>query len=155
MTGLLGFSSGYHAVMNCDALLMPGTDFLHQQFYPKNARILQIDIRDEQLGQRSHLDLGLVGGIAEPLPELLPRVMQKTEPSYLDTCLNHYREARKELDDLATSRPGQRPIHPQYLAKVLNEVTSGEAIFTIDVGTPVIWAAHYLTMIGRRRLLSC
>ena len=154
MTGLLGFSSGYHAMMNCDALLMLGTDFPYQQFYPKNARILQIDIREEQLGRRSHLDLGLVGGIAETLPALLPRVTQKTDRSYLDACLNHYREARKALDDLATGKPGQRPIHPQYLAKVLNEIAADDAIFTIDVGTPVIWAARYLTMNGRRRLLS-
>lgn len=119
MTGLLGFSSGYHAMMNCDALLMLGTDFPYQQFYPKDARILQIDIREEQLGRRSHLDLGLVGGIAETLSALLPRIAQESDRSYLDTCLNHYREARKALDDLAKGKPGQRPIHPQYLAKVL------------------------------------
>lgn len=154
MTGLLGFSSGYHAMMNCDALLMLGTDFPYQQFYPKNARILQIDIREEQLGRRSHLDLGLVGGVAETLSALLPRVTQKTDRSFLNTCLNHYRDARKSLDELATGRPGQRPIHPQYVAKILDEVASEDAIFTVDVGTPVIWAARYLTMNGRRRLLS-
>lgn len=154
MTGLLGFSSGYHAMMNCHALLMLGTDFPYQQFYPKNARILQIDLREEQLGRRSHLDYGAVGGIADTLPALLPRIDQKTDRSYLDACLTHYRDARKGLDDLATGKPGQRPIHPQYLAKILNEVASDDAIFTVDVGTPVIWAARYLTMNGRRRLLG-
>lgn len=154
MTGLLGFSSGYHAMMNCDALLMLGTDFPYQQFYPKNSRILQIDLREEQLGRRSHLDLGLVGGIAETLPALMPRIAQKNDRSYLDTCLNHYRESRRGLDDLATGKPGQKPIHPQYLAKLLNEVAADDAVFTVDVGTPVIWAARYLSMNGRRRLLS-
>lgn len=154
MTGLLGFSSGYHAMMNCDTLLMLGTDFPYQQFYPKNARIFQIDLREEQLGRRSHLDLGLVGGVAETLPALLPHIHQKTDRIYLNICLNDYREARKGLDDLATGKPGQRPIHPQYLAKILNEVASDDAIFSVDVGTPVIWAARYLTMNGRRRLLS-
>ena len=154
MTGLLGFSSGYHAMMNCDALLMLGTDFPYQQFYPKNARILQIDLREEQLGRRSHLDLGLVGGIAETLPALLPRIAQKTDRSYLDACLSHYQDARKGLDDLATGKRGQRPIHPQYLAKILDQIAADDAIFTVDVGTPVIWAARYLTMNGRRRLLG-
>jgi pyruvate dehydrogenase (quinone) len=154
MTGLLGFSSGYHAMMNCDALLMLGTDFPYQQFYPKIARVLQIDLREEQLGRRSHLDLGLVGGIAETLPALLPRIAQKSDRSYLDICLGHYREACKGLADLATGKPGQRPIHPQYLAKILNGVAAEDAIFTVDVGTPVIWAARYLTMNGKRRLLS-
>jgi pyruvate dehydrogenase (quinone) len=154
MTGLLGFASGYHAMMNCETLLMLGTDFPYQQFYPKNARILQIDIRAEQLGRRSHLDLGLVGGIAETLSELLPRITQRTDRTYLEVCLGNYRDARKGLDDLATGKPGQRPIHPQYVAKMLNEVAGPEAIFTVDVGTPVIWAARYLAMNGRRRLLS-
>ena len=45
MTGLIGFSSGYYAMESCDALLMLGTDFPYRQFYPKNARIAQIDIR--------------------------------------------------------------------------------------------------------------
>ena len=154
MTGLLGFSSGYHAMMNCDALLMLGTDFPYQQFYPKNARILQIDLREDQLGRRSHLDLGFVGGIAETLPALLPRIAQKADRSYLDACLSHYRDARKGLDDLATGKRGQRPIHPQYLAKILDQIAADDAIFTVDVGTPVIWAARYLKMNGRRRLLG-
>lgn len=154
MTGLLGFSSGYHAMMNCDALLMLGTDFPYQQFYPPNARILQVDIRAEQLGRRSHLDLGIVGGVKETISALMPRVVQETDRSYLEACLNHYRDARKGLDDLATGRPGQRPIHPQYVARILNEVAADNAVFTVDVGTPVIWAARYLTMNGRRRLLS-
>ncbi len=154
MTGLLGFSSGYHAMMNCDALLMLGTDFPYQQFYPKNARILQIDIREDQLSRRSHLELGLVGGIQETLPALLPRIAQKSDRSYLDICLSHYQETRKGLDDLATGKPGQRPIHPQYLTRILDEVAADDAIFTVDVGTPVIWASRYLTMNGRRRLLG-
>ena len=37
MTGLLGFSSGYQAMMDADTLLMLGTDLPYQQFYPENA----------------------------------------------------------------------------------------------------------------------
>ncbi|MFZ0742814.1 MAG: ubiquinone-dependent pyruvate dehydrogenase [Terracidiphilus sp.] len=154
MTGLLGFSSGYHAMMNCDTLLMMGTDFPYQQFYPKNARIVQIDIREEQLGRRSRVDLGIVGGAAETVRALLPAIKQKRNRSHLTAARQHYHEARKDLDSLATGKDGQRPIHPQYVAKVLNEVAAADAVFTVDVGTPVIWAARYLTMNGRRRLLS-
>jgi pyruvate dehydrogenase (quinone) len=154
MTGLLGFSSGYYAMMNCETLLMLGTDFPYQQFYPKKARIVQIDTRGEQLGRRSHLDLGVVGGIAETLRALLPKIEQKEDRRHLDASLEHYRKARKGLDDLATGTPGQRPIHPQYVAKVLDELAAEDAVFTADVGTPVIWATRYLTMNGRRRLLG-
>ena len=154
MTGLLGFSSGYQAMMKCDTLLMLGTDFPYQQFYPKDARIVQIDIREEQLGRRSRVDLGVVGGVAETLRALLPAIKQKKNRSHLDASLEHYREARKDLDALATGKPGQLPIHPQYVAKVINDLAAADAVFTADVGTPVIWAARYLTMNGRRRLLS-
>jgi pyruvate dehydrogenase (quinone) len=154
MTGLLGLSSGYYAMMNCGTLLMLGTDFPYQQFYPKDARIVQIDIRGEQLGRRSHLDLGLVGGIAETARALLPLLEQKQDRRHLDASLEHYRTARKNLDDLATGKPGQLPIHPQYVAKVLDELAAKDAIFTADVGTPVIWATRYLTMNGHRRLLG-
>jgi pyruvate dehydrogenase (quinone) len=154
MTGLLGFSSGYHAMMNRETLLMLGTDFPYQQFYPKDARIVQIDIRGEQLGRRSHLDLGLVGGIKETLTAVLPAIEQKQDRRHLDASLEHYRSARKGLDDLSTGTPGKLPIHPQYVARVLDEVAAEDAIFTADVGTPVIWATRYLKMNGRRRLLG-
>jgi len=154
MTGLLGFSSGYHAMMNCDTLLMLGTDFPYQQFYPKKARIVQVDLREEQLGRRSRIDLGIVGGAAETLRALLPAIKQRKDDGHLKTALDDYREARKSLDDLATGKPGQRPIHPQYVARMLDEVAAQDAVFTADVGTPVIWAARYLTMNGKRRLLG-
>lgn len=154
MTGLLGFSSGYQAMKSCDTLLILGTDFPYQQFYPKDARILQIDIRQEQLGRRARLDRGVVGGIKETLTALLPKVDEKTNSKHLDAALENYRTARRDLDALATGKPGQKPIHPQYVAKVLNELASDDAVFTVDVGTPVIWAARYLEMNGKRRILG-
>jgi pyruvate dehydrogenase (quinone) len=153
MTGLLGLSSGYYAMADCDTLLMLGTDFPYRQFYPKKARIVQVDIRVEQLGRRSYIDLGVVGGVAETLRALLPRIEPKQGRSHLDASLDHYRQARKDLDDLAVG-DGQRPIHPQYAARMLDEAAAGDAVFAVDVGTPVVWAARYLTMNGRRRLLG-
>jgi pyruvate dehydrogenase (quinone) len=154
MTGLLGFSSGYHAMMNCDALLMLGTDFPYQQFFPKDAKILQVDLRGEQIGRRTPVDLGLIGRVSDTLDELLPLLEDKRDRSHLDACLNHYQAARKGLDDLAVGEPGRTPIHPQYVAKVLDELAAADAVFTCDVGTPTIWAARYLHMNGRRRLLG-
>ncbi len=100
MTGLLGFSSGYHAMMNCDVLLMLGTDFPYQQFYPKNAKIIQVDRLGEQIGRRTPVDLGLIGNVKETLNALTPLIENKSDRSFLDTCLGHYKEARKGLDDL-------------------------------------------------------
>jgi pyruvate dehydrogenase (quinone) len=154
MTGLLGFSSGYHAMMNCDLLLMLGTDFPYQQFYPKNATIIQIDIRGEQIGRRTKVDLGLIGDVKSTLAVLSPHLHSKPDESHLNASLKQYGEARKGLDDLATGESGQKPIHPQHVAKILDELAAEDAVFTCDVGTPTIWAARYLHMNGKRRLLG-
>jgi pyruvate dehydrogenase (quinone) len=154
MTGLLGFSSGYKAMMECDTLLMLGTDFPYQQFYPRDATILQIDIRGEQIGRRAKVDLGLVGDVKSTLAALLPHLNAKSNDAHLSAALKDYVEARKGLDDLATGKPGEKPIHPQYVAKIVDELASDDAVFTCDVGTPTIWAARYLRMNGKRRLLG-
>ena len=154
MTGLLGFSSGYHAMMNCDVLLMLGTDFPYQQFFPKDATIAQIDLRGEQLGRRTKVDYGLIGDTKTTLRSLLPKLEQNQDDAHLRRSLEHYRKARKGLDEMATGKSGKKPIHPQYVTRVVDQLASEDAIFTCDVGTPTIWAARYLTMNGKRRLLG-
>jgi pyruvate dehydrogenase (quinone) len=154
MTGLLGFSSGYHAMMDSDLLLMIGTDFPYQPFFPKEATIVQIDIRGEQLGRRTKVDYGYVGDTKTTLRALLPKLMQNGDDKHLKASLEHYKKARKGLDELATEGSGKKPIHPQYAVRVLDELAAKDAIFTCDVGTPTIWAARYLTMNGQRRLLG-
>jgi pyruvate dehydrogenase (quinone) len=146
MTGLIGFSSGYHAMMSCDTLLMLGTSFPYRAFYPTSAQIVQIDRDASALGRRAPLTLGLVGGVRETLEAVLPRLKRKTNRRFLDNALKHYASARKGLDDLARpSAPGQ-PIHPQYLTRMIDEIADDDAVFAADVGTPTLWAARYLTM---------
>jgi pyruvate dehydrogenase (quinone) len=153
MTGLIGFSSGYAAMMACDTLLMLGTGFPYKQFYPQDAKVAQVDLRPSELGRRCRIELGLVGDVGATIRALLPRLKPKADRSFLDASLKHYAKARSGLDDLATGKPGG-PLHPQYLARAISEAASDDAIFTADVGTPTIWAARYLQMNGRRRLLG-
>jgi pyruvate dehydrogenase (quinone) len=154
MTGLLGYSSGYRAMMSCDTLLMLGTDFPYQQFYPQDATIIQIDIRGEQIGRRTKVDLGLVGDVKDTIVALGTQLISKSDDGHLSASLKDYRDARKGLADLATGEPGQKPIHPQYVAKILDEFAAEDAVFTCDVGTPTIWAARYLRMNGKRALIG-
>jgi pyruvate dehydrogenase (quinone) len=154
MTGLLGFSSGYHAMMNCDVLLMIGSDFPYRQFFPPSATIVQIDLRGEQLGRRTKVDFGFVGDAKSTLQALLPRLHANHPYLHLNNSVEHYRKTRKSLDDLAVAPSGSTVIHPQYLTRMINELAADDAIFTCDVGTPTVWAARYLTMNGKRRLLG-
>ncbi|MGB8887653.1 MAG: thiamine pyrophosphate-dependent enzyme [Candidatus Korobacteraceae bacterium] len=154
MTGLLGVSSGYYAMMDSDVLLLIGTDFPYQQFFPKEATIVQIDIRGEQLGRRTKVDYGFVGDTNTTLTALLPRLNQNKDDSHLKASLEHYRRTSEGLEELATAGSGRTPLHPQYVTRVLDELAAKDAIFTCDVGTPTIWAARYLTMNGQRRLIG-
>jgi pyruvate dehydrogenase (quinone) len=154
MTGLLGFSSGYHAMMSCDTLLLIGTDFPYQQFFPKHATVVQIDIRGEQIGRRSKVDFGFVGDTKATLRALSPRLEQNQYKDHLKESVEHYRKARQGLDELASGNSGKKLVHPQYVASVIDRLASEDAVFTFDVGTPVIWAARYLRMNGKRRLIG-
>ena len=154
MTGLIGFSSGYHAMLDCDTLIMLGTDFPYRQFYPTGAKIIQVDRNPQALGRRATLDLGIAADVSETIDALLPRLTRKSDRSFLDTSLKHYAKARQGLDDLAQPSKANRPIHPQYVARLLSELADDDAIFTADVGSPTVWAARYLKMNGQRRLIG-
>jgi pyruvate dehydrogenase (quinone) len=156
MTGLIGFSSGYYAMLDCDVLLMLGTDFPYRQFYPQGAgaRIAQVDIRAENIGRRAPVDLGVVSDVRATVEALLPLLDQKRDGTHLAQAREHYAKARKALDDLAVGTPGKGLIHPQQIAKALSDKAATDAVFTCDVGLPTVWAARYLTMNGKRRLLG-
>lgn len=154
MTGLLGFASGYRAMEAADALLVLGSDFPYPQFYPEDATTIQVDIRGPQLGKRHPLDLGLVGDVRATVEALLPRLEEKADRSHLDDATAHYRKTRAKLDELAVPSRRAEPIHPQYLARLVDEAADDDAIFTADVGSPTVWAARYLTMTEGRRLIG-
>ncbi|WP_454279954.1 ubiquinone-dependent pyruvate dehydrogenase [Sphingomonas sp. Marseille-Q8236] len=154
MTGLIGFSSGYHAMMECDTLLMLGTDFPYRNFYPDKAKVVQVDRDPSALGRRVPLDMAVVADVKEVASGLLPLIRAGRDGAFLDKARAHYRDARKGLDDLATPRTGEKPLHPQYVATLIDRIAAEDAVFTADVGTPAVWAARYLTMNGRRRIVG-
>lgn len=154
MTGLLGFSSGYAAMMSADALLILGSDFPYSHFFPKEAKVVQVDVRGEQIGRRTHVDVALVGSVLSTVRALLPLLRDDRENTFVSKARKHYEKARAGLDELATPDTAERPLRPEYVTRVLDELATEDAIFTCDVGTPTVWAARYLTMNGKRRLLG-
>ncbi|MCW2522307.1 MAG: hypothetical protein JWO63_642 [Frankiales bacterium] len=154
MTGLIGFSSGYRAMEHCDTLIMLGTDFPYRPFLPDGVPIIQVDVRGEQIGHRIPVQVPLVGTVKDTVDALLPLVKVKTDTAHLDRMTKHYRRARERLDGLAKPSRGESPLHPQHIAATVDLLAADDAVFTADVGTPCIWAARYLHMNGRRRLVG-
>jgi pyruvate dehydrogenase (quinone) len=154
MSGLLGFSSGYAAMKHADILVILGSDFPYPQFFPKNAKVIQVDCRGEQIGRRTHVDVGLIGTVGSTIRALLPLIQQKSNDAYLKAAQAHYISARTGLEDLATADTGDGPLRPELVVRTLDKLASEDAIFTADVGTPTVWSARYLTMNGKRRLIG-
>ena len=142
-------------MMNCTTLLMIGTDFPYQQFFPRHATIVQIDLRGEQLGRRTKLDYGFVGDTKSDAPARFCRSLSKTPTTSISSKASNiiakHEKAWTSLRPKARKRKGViRNLSPASSS----ELASDDAIFTCDVGTPTIWAARYLTMNGKRRLLG-
>jgi pyruvate dehydrogenase (quinone) len=139
---------------DADVVLMLGTDFPYPQFYPQHATHIQVDIRGAQLGRRHPVDIGLVGTVRDTVQALLPLLTEGKSSRHADDAREHYRKTRAKLDDLAVPTGRGKPLHPQFVARTLDRLAEDDAVFIPDVGSPVVWAARYLTMTRERRLIG-
>lgn len=155
MSGLLGYGAAYEAMHGCDLLLLLGTDFPYNAFLPDDVRIAQVDVRAEHLGRRSRLDLAVWGDVGETLRCLTPRVREKTDRRFLDSMLRKHTQALEGVVGAYTRKVERHvPLHPEYVAAVLDEEAAQDAVFTVDTGMCNVWAARYLTPNGRRRVIG-
>ncbi|MFI5754904.1 pyruvate dehydrogenase [Streptomyces sp. NPDC051569] len=155
MSGLLGYGAAYEATHECDLLILLGTDFPYNAFLPDDVKIVQVDVRPERLGRRSKLDLAVWGDVRETLTCLTPRVRAKTDRRFLDKMLKKHADALEGVIKAYTRRVEKHiPIHPEYVAAVLDELADDDAVFTVDTGMCNVWAARYLSPNGRRRVIG-
>jgi pyruvate dehydrogenase (quinone) len=154
MTGLIGGRAAYHAMHECDVLLLLGTDFPYEAFMPTQPKIAQVDIRADHIGRRSRLDLGLLGDVRETLSALLPLLQRKDDREHLDGALREFAEVRRKFNVYVDHVGKRRPIHPEHVAATLNKLASDRAIFTVDTGMCTVWAARYLDATRERRIIG-
>jgi pyruvate dehydrogenase (quinone) len=154
LTGLLGIPSAYHAMHECELLVLLGTDFPYTPFMPVENKIVQIDIKPENLGRRAKLDLGLCGDVKDTLQALLPLLEIKEDATFLDQQLDFYQEVKKNLQSYVKDHGKPNAIHPEFVASVINELAAKDAIFTVDTGMCCVWAARYIDGTGERKMLG-
>ncbi|MER6913403.1 pyruvate dehydrogenase [Streptomyces sp. NPDC000594] len=155
MSGLLGYGAAYEATHECDLLILLGTDFPYNAFLPDDVKIVQVDIRPEHLGRRSRLDLAIWGDVRETLRCVTPRVRPRSDRKFLDRMLRKHADALEGVIKAYTRKVEKHiPLHPEYVASVLDELADDDAVFTIDTGMCNVWAARYLTPNGRRRIIG-
>lgn len=153
LNGLLGNKSGFEAMHQADVLLMLGTDFPYSEFLPEKCKIIQIDTKPERLGRRAKVDFGYCGDIKSTLQELMPLVEVKTDTDFLDKMRSLHQEIETIYDSYVNEKGAEKNIHPEYVAHLIDQLASDDAIFTVDTGMSAVWAARYLKA-GRNRYLT-
>ena len=154
MSGLLGYGACYEATHEADLLLLLGTDFPYNDFLP-GAHTIQVDDDLSRLGRRTPLALGVHGDVKATVSAVLERVEQKSDRSFLDRILHQHKHALEHVVDAYTHDiESHLPIHPEYAARILDEVAAEDAVFTVDTGMCNVWAARYVTPNGRRRVIG-
>ncbi len=154
LTGLLGVPSAYQSMHECELLILLGTDFPYTPFMPVNNKIVQIDIKPENLGRRAKLEMGLCGDVKDTLQAILPLIETKEDDKFLHRQLKFYDVVKKNLL-LYVNDPGKpNNIHPEYVASVISELAHKDAIFTVDTGMCCVWAARYIAGTSERKMLG-
>ncbi|HEX8896846.1 MAG TPA: thiamine pyrophosphate-binding protein, partial [Terriglobales bacterium] len=154
MSGLLGFGAAYDAMHECDLLLLLGTDFPYDKFLPTKPKIAQVDIRVENLGRRSKLDLALWGDVNETIRALLPMIKAKADASFLDAMVGKHKEALRRLNVYVDHIGKRTPMHPEHVGAVLSEVAADDAVFAADTGMCNVWSSRYIRSTKDRRVIG-
>src|SRR5581483_9460288 len=86
---------------------------------------------------------------------VLPLIDQKPDRAFLDRVLRRH-ATKLEAVVYAYTKDVEHhtPIHPEYAARILDELADDDAVFTVDTGMCNVWAARYITPNGRRRVIG-
>src|SRR6516165_70205 len=134
---------------------MLGTDFPFADFLPREkVKTIQVDRHPGHLGRRAPLALGVVGDVAATLRAVAPMVKDKHGDHFLRKHVKQTEDAAKRRGHYVTKGPGIKPIRPEYVAAVLSELADNNAVFTVDTGTPCIWAARHIEYGRDRRMIG-
>ncbi|MFI5930980.1 pyruvate dehydrogenase [Actinoplanes sp. NPDC051494] len=154
MSGLLGYGACFDASNEADLLLLLGTDFPYRAFLPlKNT--VQVDIDPSRLGRRTPLEMGVAADVGATIRALLPLITSGNDRSFLDRMLRKHSEKLDEVVGAYTHDIADlTPLHPEFVATVLDEEAADDAVFTADTGMCCTWIARYITPNGRRRLMG-
>jgi pyruvate dehydrogenase (quinone) len=153
MTGIIGGGAGYHAVLDCDVLLLLGADFAWSQFYPSKAKIIQIDLDPTHIGRRHPVTLGVVGSIKTTLEALLPRLEQHEDRRFLEAHVERFRNDATTAKAETVSGPDSA-ISGTYLTKIINAHAAADALFAADDGTATVWMLRHIDTAGKRRTFA-
>ena len=154
MSGLLGYGAAHEATHEADLLILLGTDFPYNDFLPKG-NVAQVDINGSHIGRRTKISYPVTGDVAATIENILPHVEEKKDRSFLDKMLKkHYDKLEHVVEAYTSNVEKHTPIHPEYIADLIDQEADDDAIFTVDTGMCNVWGARYITPNGKREQIG-
>lgn len=151
MSGLLGYGAAHTATNDADLLLLVGTDFPYTEFLPTK-NVAQIDINASHIGRRTTIQHPVAGDVAATIENILPHIEEKTDRKFLDKMLReHHRKLKHVVEAYTRNIEHHTPIHPEFVADIIDREADEDAIFTVDTGMCNVWGARYITPNGKRQ----
>lgn len=144
LNGLLGTKAGFQSMQEADVVLMLGSDFPYSNFLPEKNILIQIDNKPERIGRRGKVDYGYNGDIRNTLEVLITLIENKTDDSFLKEMRSLHEKQEGIYQSYVTSKGTEDKIHPEYVASLINDLASDDAVFTVDTGMSAVWAAKYI-----------
>jgi pyruvate dehydrogenase (quinone) len=152
--GMIGTKAVYHAVQNCELLLMVGTDYPYSNFLPAKGNVIQIDERPQVLGRRAPTMLGVAGSARPTLKLLLDKVAAKTDTKFWDKVTRERHKWDEMLTKQADPARSKDRIHPQAVARMVGDLARPDATFVLDTGLNTLWSANWIRQTGSQRIIG-
>lgn len=154
LTGLIGNPSGYKAIMGCDLLIMLGTDFPYTKFLPEKTKTIQVDIRPENIGNRTSVTLGIHGDISNVVGYFNQKCLPKKDEDFVNKLNQEFVQWKKHNCEISDGRKDFNIVHPQIVAREISDMASEDALFVIDTGTSAIWSTNFMNFHSQRRIIG-
>ena len=152
--GMIGTKAVYNAIMQCDLLLMLGTDYPYSEFLPHKGAVIQVDERAGALGRRTATELGVVGSVRPTVKLLLNEVTAKSDGTFFERVTGQRRKWDAMIDKQADVERSRDRIHPQAVARAVSDVAKRNAVFIIDTGLNTLWSGNWIRQSGSQRILG-
>lgn len=140
-TGHLGTIPSSDWMQECDVLVILGSNMPYLEYYPKDAKAVQIDHNPKRIGLRYPAAVGLTGDVRATVQALLPKLRKKQDQSFLrkyQKAMDDWRETLKKVEEGESEL-----VRPQFLAAEVGRLLEDDATVSIDTGAHTIFTARH------------
>lgn len=161
--GYMGSKAAMHSLKEADVLLAIGTRLsvfgtlpaYDIDYFPTDAKIIQIDINPRHIGRTHPIDVGIIGdakSASEAIYEQLSKDSRSKDTARLDKISKRNEEWEKELVDLAMV--DGNPINPRRALLELRKALPENTMISSDIGNVSSTANAYMTFNQPRRHIA-